>query len=81
MRKKIPYLLFMFCIILILLPQTAYAKEKDAEENDIYDSLQESIHKNWEDGFADLEATDEIEIKGPLSERLLRGIARYPYNA
>ena len=45
MRKKIPYLLFMFCIILILLPQTAYAKEKDAEENDIYDSLQESIHK------------------------------------
>ena len=75
MRKKIRYLLFMFCIILILLPQTAYAKEKDAEENDIYDSLQESIHKNWEDGFADLEATDEIEIKGPLSERLLRGIA------
>ena len=76
MRKKIRYLLFMFCIILILLPQTAYAKEKDAEENDIYDSLQESIHKNWEDGFADLEATDEIEIKGPLSERLLRGIAK-----
>ena len=75
MRKKIRYLLFMFCIILILLPQTAYAKEKDAEENDIYDSLQESIHKNWEDGFADLEATDEIEIEGPLSERLLRGIA------
>ena len=62
MRKEIRYLLFMFCIILILLPQTAYAKEKDAEENDIYDSLQESIHKNWEDGFADLEATDEIEI-------------------
>jgi len=62
MRKKIQYLLFLLCIILVLLPQTAYAKEKDVKENDIYDSLQESIQKNWEDGFADLEATDEIEI-------------------
>lgn len=79
MREKIKGLFFLFCIILILLPQTAYAKEKDAEENDIYDSLQESIHKNWEDGFADLETTDEIEIKGPLSERLLRGIANAFY--
>ena len=43
MRKKIQYLLFLLCIILVLLPQTVYAKEKDVKENDIYDSLQESI--------------------------------------
>ena len=50
-----------------------------AEQDDIYDSLQESMRENWEDGFASLETTDEIEIKGPLTERILRSIANTFY--
>nr|WP_305182488.1 hypothetical protein [uncultured Schaedlerella sp.] len=49
------------------------------EQDDIYDSLQESMRENWEDGFASLETTDEIEIKGPLTERILRSIANTFY--
>lgn len=76
-------LLFAICLLFCSAPLAVYAQEepetRSEEENDIYDSLQDSIRENWEDGFAELEAEDEIEIKGPFSERLLRGIANAFY--
>lgn len=63
--------------------QIVYAAETEQtgqkKQDDIYDSLQESMRDNWEDGFASLETTDEIEIKGPLTERILRSIANVFY--
>ncbi len=63
--------------------QIVYAAETERKgqekQDDIYDSLQESMRDNWEDGFASLETTDEIEIKGPLTERILRSIANVFY--
>lgn len=74
-------LLLAICLLFFAAPLTVYAQEEQEtqSENDIYDSLQKSIRENWDDGFAELEAEDEIEIKGPLSERLLRGIANAFY--
>lgn len=75
--------LFAVCLLCCTTPYTVHAQAEQGthseEENDIYDSLQKSIQENWDDGFAELEATDEIEIKGPLSERVLRGIANVFY--
>lgn len=76
--------LFLIAAMLILGEQPIYASnaemtEQEEEQDDIYDSLRDSIRKNWEDGFANLETTDEIEIKGPLTERILRSIANVFY--
>lgn len=63
------------------IPQAVYASdgEQTTSEDDIYDSLQDSIKENWDNGFEDLETTDEIEITGPISERILRSIANIFY--
>lgn len=58
----------------ILFPQAAHAKE-----NDIYDSLRESIHNTWDDGMEGLEDVEEIKIKGNLAERIIRSIANTLY--
>lgn len=55
------------------------AKENSGQEEDIYDTLQESINESWENGFEDLETENEIEIEGPLTERIIRGIANTFY--
>lgn len=69
------------CFIIIFLlfavaKQSVYAEE---EENDVYDSLQESIKESWNNGFEELETTEEIEVEGPLMERLLRNVANIFY--
>lgn len=71
------------CILAVcgLMSGTAVAAENrdSEEENQVYDALQESIRKNWDDGFEQLETQDEIEIKGPFPERVLRSIANVFY--
>lgn len=49
------------------------------ESNTIYDSLSNSIHNKWDNGLEQLETTDEIEIKGSLSECIIRSIANTFY--
>lgn len=80
-------ILNMVCMVLYILAacgfmsETVLAAEIQAseEENDVYDTLQESIRENWDEGFEQLETQDEIEIKGPLPERVLRSIANVFY--
>jgi len=71
------------CILIVcgLLSGTVLSAEAhdSEEENHVYDALQESIRKNWDEGFEQLETQDEIEIKGPLPERVLRSIANVFY--
>lgn len=71
------------CIFAVcgLMSGTAEAAENrdSEEENQVYDALQESIRKNWDDGFEQLETQDEIEITGPFPERVLRSIANVFY--
>ena len=52
-----------------------YAKDSSEQEEDIYDALQDSINESWENGFEELETEDEIEIEGPITERIIRSIA------
>lgn len=61
-------------------PVPVCAQENSGQqEEDIYDALQESIDKSWENGLEDLETKDEIEIEGPITERIIRGIANALY--
>lgn len=55
------------------------AQDESAKEKDIYDSLQESINENWENGWESMETEDEIKIEGPITERIIRGIANMFY--
>ena len=72
--------LLMVWILMATIPlSVVYAADGGDRQEDIYDSLQESIEKNWTDGFEHLETTDEIEVKGPLMERILRSIANVFY--
>lgn len=74
--KKFVMCVFLMALLIIATNQTIFAAE---EENDIYDSLQESIKDSWDNGFKDLETTEEIEADGPFMERLLRSIANAFY--
>ena len=56
-----------------------YAKDSSGQEEDIYDALQDSINESWETGLEELETDDEIEIKGPITERIIRSIANVFY--
>ena len=56
-----------------------YAKDSSGQEEDIYDALQDSINESWENGFEELETEDEIEIEGPITERIIRSIANTFY--
>lgn len=71
----------LLAVICIWMPCKVFASDgqQGTNGNDIYDSLQNSIRENWDNGFEDLETTEEIEIKGPISERILRRIANTLY--
>lgn len=69
----------MAWLLMAWIPLSPVHAADKARQEDVYDSLQESIEKNWTDGFEHLEATDEIEVKGPLMERILRSIANVFY--
>lgn len=56
-----------------------YAQDSSGQEEDIYDALQDSINESWENGLEELETDDEIEIKGPITERIIRSIANVFY--
>ena len=56
-----------------------YAQSDPGQEEDIYDALQNSINESWENGFEELETEDEIEIEGPITERIIRSIANTFY--
>lgn len=56
-----------------------YAQDSSGQEEDIYDALQDSINESWENGFEELETDDEIEITGPITERIIRSIANVFY--
>ena len=71
--------LFMAWLLMAWIPLSPVHAADKARQEDVYESLQESIEKNWTDGFEHLEATDEIEVKGPLMERILRSIANVFY--
>ena len=71
--------LFMAWLLMAWIPLSPVHAADKARQEDVYDSLQDSIEKNWTDGFEHLEATDEIEVKGPLMERILRSIANVFY--
>lgn len=71
--------LFMAWLLMAWIPLSPVHAADKARQEDVYDFLQESIEKNWTDGFEHLEATDEIEVKGPLMERILRSIANVFY--
>lgn len=68
-----------FILLAMLYWNPVYAADSKDKQGDIYDSLQDSIEKNWTDGFEHLETSDEIEVKGPLMERILRSIANAFY--
>lgn len=69
----------MAWLLMAWIPLSPVHAADKARQEDVYDFLQESIEKNWTDGFEHLEATDEIEVKGPLMERILRSIANVFY--
>lgn len=68
-----------FILLAMFYWNPVYAADNEDKQGDIYDSLQDSIEKNWIDGFEHLETADEIEVKGPLMERILRSIANVFY--
>lgn len=71
--------IFVIFLITLILFWSISIPVMAAEENDIYDSLHESIEKNWNDKMSGLKNSDQIAIKGPLPERILRGIANSLY--
>lgn len=68
-------------MLCIWTPSVVFASDNQqgVQENDIYDSLKHSIRENWDHGLENLETKEEIEIKGPFSERILRSIANVFY--
>ena len=50
----------MAWLLMAWIPLSPVHAADKARQEDVYDSLQESIEKNWTDGFEHLEATDEI---------------------
>ena len=73
MRKGLVLLLLSFALLFSSSFQTVAAGD------DIYDSLHESIEESWSNGMDELKSSDSIPIEGPLSERILRGIANVFY--
>lgn len=65
-------------LYLCFIPLNVYGQET-GERNEVYDQLRDSIQNEWDRGFEQLEEDEEIEIKGPLSERIIRGIANAFY--
>lgn len=74
--KRVLGCVFVVVLLFVAMNQAVHAAE---DENDVYDSLQESIKESWNNGFEELETTEEIETEGPLMERLLRNIANVFY--
>jgi len=72
-------MIFTFLVLSLMPVHIAYAESDQEQKQDIYDSLQDSIRNNWKNGMESLETTEEIEIKGPLMERILRSIANVFY--
>lgn len=68
------FILLNFCFH----PLQVYGKDSGSG-SDVYDQLRDSIQHSWDQGFDDLEEEQEIEIKGPLGERIIRGIANAFY--
>lgn len=67
----------LFLLMFVLLCSSSV--QVVAADEDIYDSLQESIEDSWNEGMDELKNSDSIPMKGPLSERILRGIANVFY--
>ncbi|MBQ4559538.1 MAG: hypothetical protein IJA54_04340 [Tyzzerella sp.] len=67
----------LFLLMFVLLCSSSV--QVVAADDDIYDSLQESIEDSWNEGMDELKNLDSIPMKGPLSERILRGIANVFY--
>lgn len=67
----------LFLLMFVLLCSSSV--QVVAADDDIYDSLQESIEDSWNKGMDELKNSDSIPMKGPLSERILRGIANVFY--
>lgn len=76
--KRIMFTSVLVIFLLCFLPLSVYGKETD-KHNDVYDQLRDSIQNEWDRGFEQLEEDEEIEVKGPLSERIVRGIANAFY--
>lgn len=76
--KRIMFTSVLVIFLLCFLPLSVYGKEA-GEHNDVYDQLRVSIQNEWDRGFEQLEENEEIEVKGPLSERIVRGIANAFY--
>jgi len=67
----------LFLLMFVLLCSSSV--QVVAADDDIYDSLHESIEESWNDGMDELKNSDSIPMKGPLPERILRGIANVFY--
>lgn len=76
--KRIMFTSVLVIFMLCFRPLSVYGKET-VEHNDVYDQLRDSIQNEWDRGFEQLEEDEEIEVKGPLSERIVRGIANAFY--
>lgn len=76
--KRIMFTSVLVIFLLCFLPLSVYGKGA-GEHNDVYDQLRDSIQNEWDRGFEQLEENEEIEVKGPLSERIVRGIANAFY--
>lgn len=50
-----------------------------AEENNVYDVLQERIDKSWDEGMQQLYSDNNIAMEGNLLERLIRSIVSLFY--
>ena|GEM_PF-3165543 len=77
--RLVSVMIFTFLVLSLMPVHIAYAESDQEQKQDIYDSLQDSIRNNWKNGMESLETTEEIEIKGPLMERILRSIANVFY--
>lgn len=82
-RRSLMFVLGMLLLV-FLNSVDAYAKsdglvDEKVESNKIYDSLSDSIRNRWDNGLEQLETTDEIEIKGSFSERIIRSITNTFY--
>lgn len=77
-RMCFPVIVAVLAAILLSPAPMAYAEETSGQD-DIYDALEERIRDSWDSGIEELETENEIEIKGSITERMIRSIANIFY--
>lgn len=79
MRRYIHIFISFFVLFLCFNSAIVVHADESEAENGVYGELRDSIQNEWNRGWEELEKEDTIEMKGPLTERIIRGIANFFY--